>query len=211
MRTDELIAALAADETPTRGGLGRAMLSALGLGGGVMVLAFLATLGARPDFVIALATWRFDLKLLLVAAALVGALLDCFRLSRPTEAHVWTWPTSLVLALLATSVTAELAATPTATWATRLIGTNALLCMATIPLLAAVPLVAVLWAMRRAAPASPTKAGAAAGRLAALMGALLYATHCFDDSPLFVATWYPASVGIVALVGALVGRRFLRW
>ena len=47
--------------------------------------------------------------------------------------------------------------------------------------------------------------------MAALSGATLYAFHCFDDSPLFVATWYTLATLVVTAAGALVGRRLLRW
>jgi hypothetical protein len=69
----------------------------------------------------------------------------------------------------------------------------------------------LMWAMRRGAPASPVWAGAAVGRLAAAMGAALYALHCFDDSPLFAAVWYSAAILIVSAVGAAMGARLLRW
>ena len=65
--------------------------------------------------------------------------------------------------------------------------------------------------LRRGAPASPTLAGAAAGLLAALSGASLYAFHCFDDSPLFVATWYTLAALPMVAIGALAGHRLLRW
>jgi hypothetical protein len=80
-----------------------------------------------------------------------------------------------------------------------------------VPILSLAPLAAVLWMLRRAAPAQPTLAGAAAGLVAALSGATLYAFHCFDDSPLFVATWYSLATLAMVGVGALVGRRLLRW
>jgi hypothetical protein len=35
--------------------------------------------------------------------------------------------------------------------------------------------------------------------------------HCFDDSPLFVATWYVLAAILVVLLGMLLGRRLLRW
>jgi len=69
----------------------------------------------------------------------------------------------------------------------------------------------VLWMLRRAAPASPALAGAAAGFMAALSGATLYAFHCFDDSPLFVATWYSLAVLGMTAVGAWLGPKLLRW
>jgi hypothetical protein len=80
-----------------------------------------------------------------------------------------------------------------------------------IPLLSLAPLAALLAALRSAAPQSPARAGAAAGLLAAASGATLYAFHCFDDSPLFVATWYVLAAALVVLLGALLGRRLLRW
>jgi hypothetical protein len=54
-------------------------------------------------------------------------------------------------------------------------------------------------------------AGAMAGALAGSLGAVLYAAHCVDDSPLFVATWYGIAIALVTAVGALLGHRLLRW
>jgi hypothetical protein len=54
-------------------------------------------------------------------------------------------------------------------------------------------------------------AGAAAGLLAGGLGAVLYAIHCPDDSPLFVALWYVPAVALVVLAGAAAGSRVLRW
>jgi hypothetical protein len=39
----------------------------------------------------------------------------------------------------------------------------------------------------------------------------LYASHCTDDSPLFVATWYTIATALMATIGALVGSRVLRF
>ena len=39
----------------------------------------------------------------------------------------------------------------------------------------------------------------------------LYAFHCFDDSPLFVATWYLLAAIPVVVIGAVAGSRLLRW
>ena len=86
-----------------------------------------------------------------------------------------------------------------------------MICLTAIPLLAMAPLVAVLLMLRSAAPASPALAGAAAGLLAAAAGATLYAFHCFDDSPLFVMTWYVLATIPVVVLGAIVGHRLLRW
>jgi hypothetical protein len=47
--------------------------------------------------------------------------------------------------------------------------------------------------------------------LSAGFAATLYASHCTDDSPLFVATWYTLSAALVTAVGALAGSKLLRF
>jgi hypothetical protein len=47
--------------------------------------------------------------------------------------------------------------------------------------------------------------------LAGGVGATLYALHCTDDSPFFVAAWYSSAIAIVTLIGYATGRRWLRW
>ncbi len=211
MRTEDLIATLAADAGAVDQQASRRLWLALGAGAAVAGVAFFALIGVREDIAAALATWRFDVKLLLVAAALVAALVDCVRLMRPTATKALHWSSVAAGLLVLAAVVFELLATPADVWRTKLVGSNAWLCLTAIPFLAAVPLGAMLFAMRGGAPSSPQLAGAAAGRLAAAVGALLYATHCFDDSPLFVATWYGLAMVLVTVIGAAVGARVLRW
>jgi hypothetical protein len=94
---------------------------------------------------------------------------------------------------------------------TRLIGSNSRACMMAIPLLALPLLAAALIGLRRGAPARPAVAGAVAGLLSAGLAATLYASHCTDDSPLFVVTWYSIATALVAAVGALAGSRVLKF
>jgi hypothetical protein len=47
--------------------------------------------------------------------------------------------------------------------------------------------------------------------LSAGLAATLYASHCTDDSPLFVATWYTIATALVTAIGALAGSRVLRY
>jgi hypothetical protein len=72
-------------------------------------------------------------------------------------------------------------------------------------------LIALLFAMRAGAPQNPRIAGALAGAAAAGIAATLYASNCPDDSPLFVASWYPLATIVVSAVGAFAGDRLLRW
>jgi hypothetical protein len=73
------------------------------------------------------------------------------------------------------------------------------------------PLACLVFALTESAPARPGLAGAAAGLAAIGIAVVLYAWHCPDDSPLFVAVWYSSAIAIVAAAGYLVGCRLLRW
>jgi hypothetical protein len=211
MKTEQLVQALVADRAAGRKPVSVALVLALALGGGVSVVLFLAGLGVRADIEPALATWRFDLKIGMVMVALVLAFCLCLECARP-DPSANPARRLLPLAVLATGAVAlELAIVPSTTWGTRLVGSNSLVCLSAIPLLSIAPLAAVLTVLRRGAPASPLLAGAAAGLLAAVSGAMLYAFHCFDDSPLFVVTWYSLAAIPIVLAGAFAGHRLLRW
>lgn len=211
MKTDNLIDALVADRATPAKPLRWTLAAALLAGGLASLVLFFATLGVRTDIEPALGTWRFDLKVCLVLLALGLAFSLCIALSRPVApAHPGRrlLPLAVVAAL---AVAIELLVLPSVSWTSRLVGSNALVCLIAIPTLAIVPLAAVLIILRAGAPASPVLAGGAAGLLAAAAAAALYAFHCFDDSPLFVVTWYSLAALPVVLVGALAGRRLLRW
>jgi len=211
MKTDNLIDALVADRMPRGRPLRWALAAALLAGGVVSLVFFLAALGVRADIEAALGTWRFELKVGLVLLALALAFSLCIALSRPVApAH----PARRLLPLAALAVLAvaiELLALPAVSWTSRLVGSNALICLVAIPTLAIVPLATVLAILRAGAPASPALAGGAAGLLAAAAAAALYAFHCFDDSPLFVVTWYALAALPVVALGAVAGNRLLRW
>jgi hypothetical protein len=90
-------------------------------------------------------------------------------------------------------------------------GHNAAFCLTFIPLLSLPPLIGFLLALRSGAPQRPALAGAAAGLAAGSIAAALYAWHCIDDSPLFIATWYTIAIAAVSAIGAGIGGRYLRW
>jgi len=93
----------------------------------------------------------------------------------------------------------------------RMRGSNSMVCMSAIPALSLPLLVAALIGLRRGAATRPMLTGAVAGLMAGGIAATFYASHCIDDSPLFVATWYVIALAFVALVGAIAGRWVLRW
>jgi hypothetical protein len=212
VRTSEFIAALAADPIPEPIRLGRRVAGALALGLMASLALYALFLGPRPDIAAAPWTMRFDLKFVNAFAFALPSLLLTLRLARP-DAEPWSLAIWLLapLILLAAAVVAELAVVPQSEWLARLIGNNAMHCTMMIPMLAAPLLAAFIIAMRAGAPLHPGLTGALAGAASAGVAALLYATNCPDDSPLFVATWYPLATLICAGVGALAGRRFLTW
>jgi hypothetical protein len=210
MKTDELIAALAADAQPVRRSPVRTVVGALAAGAAVALLGFLLALGVRPDIAQALHTWRFVLKLAIVAMAALLISRECIRLMRPL-ARPSIWPILAVLALLGTALAVELHISPSSTWSEKLIGKNAVICLTSIPLLSLAPLASLMIALRWGAPTAPVWTGALVGLASAVVGATFYALHCTDDSPLFVATWYGAAALIMTGIGAMLGARLLRW
>ena len=212
MKTSELIAALAADPVPEPIRLGRRVAAALVIGFAGSVALYFLLLGPRPDVVAACRSMRFWLKFVDSFAFALPSLLLTLRLARPDAK-----PRALALWLIApfillgAGVVVELLVVPQSEWLSRLMGHNAMHCMITIPMLAAPVLAALIVALREGAPLHPALTGALAGAASAGIAALLYASSCPDDSPLFVATWYPLATLICMGVGALAGRRFLAW
>ena len=90
-------------------------------------------------------------------------------------------------------------------------GVNGVMCVASIIYLSALPLTATIYALRQGAPTSPAVMGAVAGLLAGALGATVFAMHCTNDSPLFVAIWYALAIGLMSMFGLLIGKRALRW
>jgi hypothetical protein len=212
MRTSEFIAALSADPVPEPIRLGRRVAAAIVIGLVGSVALYVLLLGPRPDIAAACDTMRFWLKFIDSFAFALPTLLLTLRLARPDAK-----PRALALwliapfILLAAGVVVELLVVPQGEWMSRLMGTTALHCTITIPLLAAPVLAALIVALRAGAPLHPGLTGALAGAAAAGVGALVYASSCPGDSPLFVATWYPLATLICMGLGALAGRRFLAW
>lgn len=212
MRTSDFITALAADPVPEPIRLDRRIAAALAIGflGSVAIYALL--MGPRPDIADAARTMRFNLKFVDAFAFALPSILLTLRLARPdAKPRVLALWLLAPLILLAAGVVVELIVTPSNAWMSRLVGQHSMVCMRMIPLLAAPILAALIVALRAGAPLHPGLTGALAGAGSAGIAALLYASHCPDDSPLFVATWYPLATLICMGVGALAGRWFLEW
>jgi hypothetical protein len=211
MKTSDLISLLAEDASGVKP-LGRSLR--LGLIAGVVLsaLLFLSTIGVRHNMGAMIETGRVLFKVLATLLLAVIACVLAFRVGRPGAglrmAALWLL---LPLVVVIAAVGVEMSLLPEGQWRQNLVGHHAPFCVFFIPTLAAAPLIGLMSALRQGAPENPTLAGAAAGLAAGGVAAALYAWHCPDDSPLFVATWYGLSIGFVTLVGAGAGSRLLRW
>lgn len=211
MKTDDLIR-LMSEDAPVRTRLGRALALSILCGVVASAVLLIATVGLRHNLATAVETARVAFKIgatLLLAGIAIAIATRIVRPGAPVRPLALALPA--VAALVAIAVVTELAVVPAQLWTESLMGQNAGFCMMFIPVLSLAPLAALIWAMRAGAPADPGLAGAAAGLAAGAIGASLYAWHCPDDSPLFVATWYTLAIAVVTLAGRAIGRRALRW
>jgi len=206
MDTDRLIRTLAADNDTHARSVGAVLAAALLIALPVSAAMLLATLGIRKDFMTAMHNPFFDLKFVVTLALALPAIAISLHLSRP-EASLrrWAWLLLLPVGILALGISGEMMLPQ------RLIGSNSRVCLTAIPVFSLPLLAAALFGLRHGAPARPALAGALAGLLSAGLAATLYAAHCNDDSPLFVATWYTLATVLVTAIGALLGARLLRF
>jgi hypothetical protein len=212
MQTDQLIRTLAADNAHRARPVGFVLTLALLAAAPVSVAMFLVGLGMRPDVMTAMHNPFFDLKFAVTLALAIPAIAISLHLSRP-EALLrgWAWLLLIPAGLLVAGISGEMMVPQRLPMMTRLVGSNWRTCLTAIPLMSLPLLAAALIGLRHGAPTRPAVAGAIAGLVSAGLAATLYASHCTDDSPLFVATWYSIATALVTAIGALAGSRVLRF
>ena len=210
MKTDDLIAALAADTTPLaspEARLVRSLLPSMAIG----IVAVFLLWQARPDLSAALLSVPVTKTvgpLILALAAMWLARGLCYPEARARAEK----------ALLGTMIVAIAVLAIAAFWSGGVSGTilalsttNTVTCLLSVPVLAALPLASVIYAMRAGAPVDPVRAGADSGLVAGSVSAAIYSLHCPVDSLLFVLPAYGVSILIVVAAGAYAGKRWLRW
>jgi len=212
METDQLIRTLAADTRQRAWPVGLVLAVALLAAGLVSIAMFSAALGVRPDVMSAMHNPFFDLKFVVTLALASSAIVVGLHLSRP-EATLrgWAWLLLIPLLFLAGGIGCEMLLPQPVPMMTRMIGKNWSVCLVAIPALSLPLLAAALIGLRHGASTRPAVTGAIAGMLSAGLAATLYASHCTDDSPLFVATWYTIGTALLAVIGAVAGARVLRF
>lgn len=214
MKTDDLINALVADSATQRPPIGRTLAAGLTLGLIATALLFALLFGGpRPGMLhSAVTSPAFLMKFVVTLSVAIPAYIVVRRLARPDGDLSGLWTLFAVPAVILGMWAAyELFAAPSQAWAKATVAPNWFMCVQLIPLLSLAPLAGVLYALRDGAPANPALAGAFGGLLSGALGATLYASHCSQDSALFIGLWYPIGIALVTLIGALLATRIARW
>lgn len=211
MKTENLIDLLAQDAS-MRFPLGRMLAVAMVVGALLSAAILVATIGIRPHMGEALQSIRVVFKVGVTLLLFVAAYRLVMNVGRPgTELRPYVIALLVPFGLIMAGVVVELVVLPADLWGQSLIGNYSNACLLYIPLLSLVPFLAFFRALRIGAPEKPGLAGAAVGLAAGGLGAAIYAWHCPDDSPLFLACWYMLAIAGVTLCGYLAGRRWLAW
>jgi hypothetical protein len=213
MKTDELIARLAADAAPVPRGTLRARLALASLvAAGAAFALVLVWLGMRPDIHFAMRKAAFWIKAAYTLSLAASGFALTLRMGRPGAkpgAALAVAPG--LFAALAMLAAFELISAPMPMWKAALMGDSWRVCPLFIMGLSAPVFLAVVWALRGMAPTRLRAAGASAGLLAGGIGATVYGLHCQEMSAAFVVVWYSLGVAACVALGALLGPRLLRW
>lgn len=213
MQTDDLITLMSASSRPVdTGWLRRATwlgaFAAFAATAGLVLL----TLGTRPDLAGAWTTLPVIAKALF-GASIAAVALTLFQSSlRPGLKPARRLPVvAIPLLVVAGWALLTLAQAPAEQWDTLIFGRHWQACLIAVTLYALLPLVVLFLLARRGAPVDGALTGACAGLASAGLATVAYSLHCPDDTAPFLATWYTLATAIVAVLGALILPRFLRW
>ncbi|WP_343638475.1 DUF1109 domain-containing protein [Roseateles sp.] len=213
MKTDELIGLLARDAGPVPARAGERRFAIALMVGVALALAWVqAAYGIRADLAAVMGTAAFWQKVAMPLSVAGTGLIVVFRLGHPgVRMGGWWLGVWLPVSLLWIWAAAVLWMAEPAARAPLVLGTTWRTCVFNVTATALPIGVALLWALRGLAPTRPALTGAAAGWLAGAVGACVYSLHCPEMAAPFVAIWYVLGMGLSAALGAVAGRRWLRW
>ena len=213
MKTDALITLLADGVAPVPRHAAQKRLGIALLVGLPLSLALMqGLLGARHDLMQAALQPMLWIKFLFpVLVALAGfALVQ--RLARPGVRPGAAWVALALPFVVVWSLGLwQWFAAPESDRSALLWGLTWRTCPFGIAAIAAPVFVASMLALKDLAPTRLTLAGAAAGAMSGGAGAAVYALHCPEHGAPFLAVWYVLGIVLMALVGAALGPRLLRW
>lgn len=215
MTIDDLVATLSHND-PRPAGLAPTIAVSLAV---ILALVVVLTISTawfvlRPDLTAGLVIHNniFLFKLIFTSGIVASALPIVRNLSIPGRRTRW----STVLAaapfgLVAALALRELSRLPSNEWLRHVDHGSWVECLWQIPALAIPAFVILVLAVRQLAPTYLSRTGACIGLLAGGIGAVGYTLHCHDNAIALVAASYSAAIFEMALLGALLGPRLLRW
>jgi hypothetical protein len=216
VNTDRLIDVLSADLEPVcHGQFGRTVILAMVMGGAAAFGLMLVTVGPRPDLHSTAHLKWLSMKLIFALSVIGTGVPLLVRSARPglENATNWAQVFSPFFAAIALALAMLLIGSPQA-WRGMLFGASTISstrCLLCTLFFAAIPLAALIWALRKGAPTRLRLCGAIAGIVAGGIGAAAYAFSCTSDTIPFIAIWYGLAIALCAVIGAQLGPRFLRW
>jgi hypothetical protein len=215
MNTDRLIDMLSAElEAVNSSRLGRTLILAIVTGGAIAFALMLVTVGPRPDLQSPAHIEWVAVKLLFALSVIGTGALLLNRSMRPGLEDATNWSIVFFPFLAALAVALAVLLGQPQEWRELLRGAttiSSMRCLLLIMFFAAIPLAAVLYALRHGAPTRLKLCGAIGGIVAGGIGAAAYAFNCTSDTIPFIAIWYGAAIVICAVIGSQLGPGVLRW
>jgi hypothetical protein len=206
--TDDLIRSLASEAGARRSASLRTALAFAGVASlGCALLLVFSVIGIRHDFAEMAVRLPFGFKLAYTGSLVAGTFVVALYAATPGASTVALYALSPTVILLALGVIFD----PTGFPIMGRTNTAVVFCVGSILFLSLPAMILTFRAMQKGAPTRPLVAGAVIGVLSASIGAIAYALACKNDGTAFVAIWYTAACAIMALIGAVVGHRVLRW
>jgi hypothetical protein len=181
------------------------------VGGAVVFALIIGLTGFRSDLSTAVGDFDFWAKLVYAASLAMLALAAARQLARPEVSGIKLTSFAVPVAILVLLAMYELGTAAAGQRNALIFGNTWREC----PLLIAAfsfPLLAILMRLFTGfAPQRPRLTGAIIGVAAGATTAMIYSLHCPETAMTFLLLWYSAGVAIIALVGAMIGPRVLRW
>ena len=206
--TDDLIRSLASAAGTRRSASLQAVLAVTAAASlACALLLVFSVIGIRQDFTDMAVRMPFAFKLAYTGALVVGSSVVALYAATPGASAIRLYALSPAVILLALGVIFD----PTSYPIMGRTNTAAGHCVGSILFVSLPAMILTFVFMRKAAPTQPLFAGAVIGMLSASVGALAYTLACKNDGTAFVAIWYAVACAIMALIGAVVGHRVLRW
>ncbi|MFH1344095.1 MAG: DUF1109 domain-containing protein [Pseudomonadota bacterium] len=213
MTTDQLIALLVADLKPVdRRRVLHAVITALAIGLTAAIAVMTLTFTFPPEFLDERNLEFLSIKLLFASVVVATTAVFLPQLARPGAPMRGVPAFALIpFVMIAAAAVVALASAHFSAWPGMIVEPDSLTCLPSIPFIAILPFIALIWSLRRGAPTDRIRAGAFAGVAAGGLGAFACAFPCAEQSLPSIALWYGVPIGICAAIGAKLGPSLLRW